>query len=161
MKYTAKGEHNKHFELLNTENNSLGRLDYTGWFSIKSDIVIGSDTWHIAPSNIWNTKIQVTKNEATIAELKYNWVGHMVIKLEDGQTYLFKPAFWHNKYSLLTEHEKEIIVLKPDFQWSKFSYNYEIETDDNYDEGKSALLVLILIYCCNQVHARGYASAAV
>jgi hypothetical protein len=82
----------------------------------------------------------------------------MVVKLGD-KSYVFKTGFWYNKYTLFTEHEKGIITLAPDFQWSKFSFNYEIETDDNYDEGKNALLILILIYCCNHIHTRSYVPA--
>ncbi|MBS1771721.1 MAG: hypothetical protein JST82_02585 [Bacteroidetes bacterium] len=160
MRYTAKGQHNKDFELFDVDGNSLGRLDYEGWFSMKVSILIGDDKYDIQSSSFWQTKLEVLKGDRVVADLKYNFGGNMVVNYHDVGTYLFKPSFWHSKFSLHTEHEKEIIMLKPDFQWRTFKFDYDIETDDNYLEGKNPLLVLILIYCCNHMKQRGAGASA-
>lgn len=151
MKYTAKGEHHRNFELFDENNNSLGMIGYDGWFSMKVKITQGSSQYHVESANFWHTELQVKKGDEVAATIKFGW-GGMSIDYQ-GKTYMFKAGMWHNKFSLVTDTDHAIITLKPDFQWTKFSFNYQIETDDNYTEGKSALLILILIYCCNQMQA--------
>lgn len=150
MKYTAKGEHNRHFELFDENNNSLGMVDYDGWFSMKVRITQGRSEYTVVSANFWHTELHVSKGDEVVAKLKFSWSGGMSVDFRD-KSYMFKAGFWHNKFNLLTETNQEIITLKPDFQWKIFSFNYEIETDDNYEEGRNALLILILIYCCNQM----------
>jgi hypothetical protein len=157
MKYTANGQHNRHFELFDEQNNPLGRIDYTSWFSQTVDIKLGDVTYVIKAANFWHTSLHVLKGDDVVAELKFNWAGNMIVKFE-GVSYMFKPTFWHNRYTLFTEHEMGIITLVPDFKWAKMSFNYDIETDDNYTEGKNALLILILMYCCNHIHTRSHAA---
>lgn len=161
MKYTAKGEHHRNFELFDENNNSLGIIGYDGWFSMKVKITQGSSQYSIESANFWHTELEVKKGDDVAATIKFGW-GGMTIDYQ-GKTYKFKTGMWQNKYTLSGETDHPIITLKPDFQWTKFSFNYEIETDDNYTEGKSALLVLILIYCCNYMQgmAGAVAGAAV
>lgn len=154
MKYIAKGEHNRHFELFAEDGRSLGRVDYDGWFSVHVDLVVGDDVYSLGASNFWNTSFQVVKNDNVVAELKVNWWNNLVIEMTGGATYLFKHDFWPHKYTLYTEHEKPIVRLEQDFVLSKFSFNYEMETDDNYSEANNPLLLLMLIYCCNHRHGR-------
>lgn len=153
MKYTAKGEHNRHFELFDENNNSLGMVGYDGWFSMKVKITQGSSEYRVESANFWHSELNVMKGEEIVAKVKFNWGGMTIEYL--GKSYMFKSGIWHNKFSLVTDTDHPIITLKPDFKWTQFSFNYQIETDDNYTEGKSALLVLILIYCCN--HMQGMA----
>lgn len=155
MNYTAKGEHHRNFELFDENNNSLGMIGYDGWFSMKVKITQGSSQYSIESANFWHTELEVKKGDDVAATIKFGW-GGMTIDYQ-GKTYKFKTGMWQNKYTLSAETDHPIITLKPDFQWTKFSFNYEIETDDNYTEGKSALLVLILIYCCN--YMQGMAGA--
>jgi len=155
MKYTAKGEHHRNFELFDENSNSLGMIGYDGWFSMKVKITQGSSQYNVESANFWHTELQVKKDDDVVATIKFGW-GGMNIDYQ-GKTYKFKTGMWQNKYTLCGETDHPIITLKPDFQWTKFSFNYQIETDDNYTEGKSALLVLILIYCCN--YMQGMAGA--
>jgi hypothetical protein len=159
MKYTAEGAHNRDFELFGENNSSIGRIVYSGWFSVKADVITGNETFKLAPTNIWQTDLQLKNGDQVIAEIKFNWVGNIVVNITNGRTYLFKSAFWRNKYSVLTEDERNVMELRPEFIWSKFLFNYEIETDDNVEESNNPMLILLFIYCCNQMHSRGFAGA--
>ena len=154
MKYTAKGTHNRHFELLDANDFALGKLDYTSWFTIKSEITLQDGTvYNLASSNIWHTSIDVNSIDNTIASLKFNWKGQIVVSLQGGQTYMFKrKGFFNMHFGLFNEHEQEIIIVNQKFELAKLSFNYFIETDDNYKEGKDIVLVLLLVYCANYMH---------
>ncbi len=154
MKYTALGKKSRHFELFNEMGDSLACLDYKGWFSVKVSITIGNDVYYIKPANFWQSTFNVIKGEEIIATLKFNGLGNFIVGYNNN-TYLFKASgFWQSKYKLFTEHKKDIITLNPDYKLPKFSFDYQIDTDDNYDEGKNALLLLLLVYCCNYIYAR-------
>jgi hypothetical protein len=161
MQYTAKGNHNREFELFDTNNNSLGILDYTQWFSIKAKVVMpNGDNYEIAPSNFWQTAIEMYHNDTVIASVKRNWVMNVIVTLGDSSHYYFKSVGLLNRhFALITEQDHEIAVLKPDFQWSKLSFHYEIETDDNYKELSDPVIILFLMYCCNFIHSKGGGAA--
>lgn len=154
MKYTAKGTHNRHFELLDTNGFALGKLDYTSWFTITSEITLQDGIqYSITPSNFWHTSIDVKSVDNTIASLKFNWKGQIVISMADGQSYMFKrKGFFNMHFALFNEHEHELIVVNQKFELAKLTFNYFIETDDNYKEGKDTVLLLLLVYCANYMH---------
>ncbi len=160
MNYTVKGEHNRHFELFDANNNSLGKLDYTSWFSIRSAIVMQSGkTYEIAPANVFQTSIQLNEGDTKLGSLKFNWKGQIIISMENGKTYTFKRVgFFHSHFGLFTEHDQEIVILNQHFKLSEFSFNYTIETDDNYTEGKDVQILLLMVYCANYMHSMAAAA---
>lgn len=160
MKYTAKGTHNRHFELLNEREEAIGKLDYTSWLSHrKAELHIGEKAYEIKPTSMMQTTIAINDGETRLYTLKFNWKGHIIIQKEGGATYNFKRVgFFKAHYGLFTEHEQEIIILKQHYELAKWSYNYELETDDNYTEGKDVMLLLALVYSINMLHM-AYAAA--
>lgn len=161
MQYTAAGTHNRHFELFTDDNKSLGRLDYTSWFSTNASITLANgDTYTIAPTNFWQTTIELVKNNVVIANVKRNWAMNIIVSIEGGPDYYFKNVgFLNRHYALIGDQDREVVALSPDFQWSTLSFNYEMETDDNYSELTDPAFLLFLIYCCNSLHGRGGGAA--
>jgi len=161
MKYTAKGTHNRHFELFDASEASLGKLDYTSWFSIKSAIALANGkTVTIEPANIWHTSVNFTVDGEPMGTLKLNWKMHMVLSMANGQTYIFKRVgFFNSHFGLFNEAEYEMAVLDQKFQLSKLSFNYTVETDDNYKEVNDPAMVLLMIYCANFMHSMGSGGA--
>lgn len=157
MRYTAAGTHNRHFELFTDDNRSLGRIDYTGWFSTNATITLtNGDVYNVMPTNFWQTTIELSKNDVVIADVKRNWAMNIIVNIHGGADYYFKNVgFLNRHYALIGDQDREVVALAPDFQWSTLSFNYEIETDDNYNELANAALLLFLIYCCNSMHGRG------
>lgn len=156
MRYIAKGQRNRHFELLDEEENVLGRIDHDGWFLNKANITIHNMVYEMSAVNFWQNKIEVSTGDIVVAELKFNWAGNIIIELAEGGHYLLKPNFWHSKYTLYTQEEKGIITLQSDFKWSSMSFIYDIEADDNYAEGRNVLLLLMLIYSYQRIRRSSY-----
>jgi hypothetical protein len=155
MNYTVKGTHNKHFELFNDKNESLGKLDYTSWFSTKSAIMLASGhSYEIASSGVFQTSIDITSGDTEVGSLKFNWKGNIIISMAGGKSYIFKRVgFINSRFGLFTDAEHEAIVLRQNFKLSELSFSYTIETDDNYPEGKDISFLLLLIYCANYMHS--------
>ncbi len=153
MQYTAKGIHNRHFELLDSTETTLGKLDYTTWFSTKAEVLLpNGDKYEIGNSNMWHTMLHMTKDDAEKCTMKYNWKAQIIITMEGGTTYMLKPkGFFHSSYVLMNEQEQELVTLHPDFQWAKLTFNYAIETNDNYTEAQDPVLILLLLYCTNHM----------
>lgn len=155
MRYTAKGQRNIHFELYDDNENILGRIDHDGWFVNKATISIHDISYELRAVNFWQNKIEVSRGDTVVAELKFNWAGNIIVEI-DGNEYLLRPNFWHSKYTLYTKEEHGIITLQSDFKWSNMSFVYDIETDDNYTEGRNVLLILILVYSYLRIRRSGY-----
>lgn len=160
MKYNAKGTNNRHFELLNERQEIIGKLDYTSWISHKkAELHIGDKAYEVKPTSMMHTTMAIHDGDTKLYTLKFNWKGQIVIQKEGGSAYTFKRVgFFNAHYGLFTEHEQEIVVLKQHYELSKWSFSYELETDDNYAEGKDTMMLLAIIYSVNMMHMT-YAAA--
>ncbi|HEY0670243.1 MAG TPA: hypothetical protein VGD22_18825 [Sphingobacteriaceae bacterium] len=136
---------NKTFEL--TDNSEkLGSLTYDGLFSFTANAVVGNNNYKITPAGFFNTIISVTRNGIEVANLKMNWKGHIIISFQNGQEYILKATgTFLNKYVLEDKDQQKIMLLDPDFNWAKFSYNYTISYEDKPD----LLLVILATYGAN------------
>lgn len=152
MQYTATGHRSQYFELYNDISQPLGTLNYTEWFSANANISMpDGDTYELGPSNFWQTSIEMRRGDTTIAAARRSWSMNEVITI-GGTEYHFKVVGLLNRhYALINEAGNEIAVLNPNFQWQSFSFTYEIETDDNYNELANPAIILFLIYCCNYI----------
>lgn len=159
MRYAARGKRMEYFELFDEQDNALGRLDFDGFFRNKVSINVADAHYEIHPVNFWQNKIEVSREDVVYAELKFNWAGNIIIEMTDGRQYLLRPNFWHTKYTLYTREEFGIITLQSDFRWSNMSFEYDIETDDNYTEGKEVLLLLMLVYSYLRIRRSTYVAA--
>lgn len=162
MKYTAKGTNNRHFELLNDKQELVGKLDYTSWLSHrKAELHVGDKAYEVKPTNMMQTTIAIHDGETTLYTLNFNWKGQIVIQKEGGQAYTFRRVgFFNAHYGLFTEQEREIVILNQHYELSKWSFSYDMETDDNYAEGKDTMMLLAVLYSINMMHM-SYAPAVV
>ena len=156
MRFTANGTRNSFFELADENCTSLGKLDYTSWFSIKAEILMpNGKIYNLHPQGAFHTSVSVLDGANNIASLKFNWKGQIIIELENGSSYAFKRVgFFNYHYGVFSEHDHETAVVHQQFKISEFTFNYIIETDDNYPEMNKPEFVLLLIYCCNYLHSR-------
>ncbi len=136
----------KTFEL--TDNSEkLGQIIYEGVFSLKATIIVGSDTYKITPKGIFATTISVTKNDIEVANLMMNWKGHVVISFQNEEEFILKATgTFQNKYVLEDKNQQKLMLLNPDFNWSKFDYNFTITYDN---KPQDLLLVLLATYSAN------------
>jgi hypothetical protein len=136
----------KTFELIDS-STKLGHLTYDGLFSFKADATVANDNYKITPNGIFSTTISVTKNGTEVASLKMNWKGHIIISFQEGQEFILKATgIFGNKYVLEDKDQQKLMLLHPDFNWAKFSYNYSISYDN---KPQDVLMVLLAAYAAN------------
>ena len=136
----------KTFELTDS-SEKLGHMTYDGLFSFKASAIVGNDNYKITPIGFFNTTISVTKNDMEVASMKMNWKGHIIISFQNGQEFILKATgTFLNKYVLEDKDQQKLMLLNPDFNWAKFSYNYSISYDN---KPQDILLVLLAAYSAN------------
>lgn len=137
----------KTFQLSNKEQ-LLGELIYKSLFSFSAEIVMHkTEIYLIKPVGIFSNCINVFKNDIVIATLKMNWHGQVVIHFKDGQEYLLKAmGLLQSKYIVENKNGEPFILLDPQFNWSKFNYNYTISYEK---QPQDVFFVLLCIYATN------------
>ena len=143
----AKSTDRKTFQL--TENGQLlGELIYENLFFLTAEIrLTNSELYEIEPVGIFGTSITVTKKGQEIANLKMNWRGQIVFAFQDGQEFVLKAkGFFHNKFVIENKYEEKLFQFDPEFNWSKFNYNYDITYDKKPED---ILLVFLGVYAAN------------
>ena len=136
----------KTFELTDS-SEKLGHITYDGLFSFKANAIVGNDNYKITPTEFFSTTISVTKNGTEVANLKMNWEGHIMISFQNGQEFILKATgTFLTKYVLEDQDQQKVMLLNPDFNWAKFSYNYSISYDN---KPQDILLVLLAAYSAN------------
>lgn len=136
----------KTFELVDG-SETLGHIHYDSLFSYKAEARAGNDHYTITPKGIFNTTVSVAQHSAEVATMQMSWKGQIILSFKDGKEYLLKPAgTFLSKYVLEDAGKQAILLLDPDFNWSKFSYNYNISYDTTPHD---ILLVLLATYAAN------------
>ncbi len=134
------------FELIDG-SEKLGQISYEGIFSYNAHATVGNDDYEIKPAGIFNTTIAVSKNGIEVANMQMNWKGHICISFQVGQEYVLKATgTFLNKFVVEDKDQQKIILFDPNFNWSKFSYNYTITYDNKPTD---TLLVLLATYAAN------------
>ena len=159
MKYIAKGNQNRHFELRDTVGELKGNLDYTSWFSRRSaDVQVPGASYTIAPTGTLQTTIALKSGEDPLITGKFNWKGQIVLHTPDGHSYVLKrTSVFGGTFGLFNDEEREIMVLHQHFEIKGWSFCYEIDTDESHREYKDIPLILMLLYCINHMHLGAYA----
>jgi hypothetical protein len=136
----------KTFEL-SDNNEKLGQLHYDGFFTFRCHASVGNETYDIKPTGVFGTSMSVTREGKEVANLKMNWKGNIIISLQHGEELVLKPTgMFMNHYVLEDKDQQKILLLRPDFDWAKFSYHYDISYDQR---PKDVLLVLLAAYSAN------------
>jgi len=152
--YKVKSEDPKHFSLI-INDQEIGRLKYEKWFSFKAEMILeGTRTYQIEPKGFWGTTIELKQNEIILLNFKMNWNGNIIINTrfdEIERDFMLKhKGILKDSYVLLNKEEEDLLVIKPDFKWSKFNYDYNISTTDLFDNlNFNLILVLTTIHCVN------------
>lgn len=152
--YTVTASGNQEFQLL-ANDNLVGTLRYPQWYSIKAGITLANgSTFQVEPRGFWGTTIELKDEQTVLLTFKMNWKGDIIIKSkldESAKAFVFKSkSVLKHTYALQDKEERELLVIQPDFQWSKLNYNYTIFTTEHFAEVKSQVLLLLMaIHCAN------------
>ena len=152
--YKVKSTDTRKFSL--TQNDIiLGDLTYEKWFSFTSEIILADNSrYQIEPKGFWGTTIEVRDEKNILLNFKMNWNSNIIIntKFENVENhFVFKPkGIFKSTYALFDTEGQEILVIQPDFKWSKFNYDYCIITSDTFNKfANNELLLLATIHCAN------------
>ena len=132
-----------------TENGQLlGELIYESLFSAKAEIKLtNAELYEIKPVGFFGTSIAVIKSGAEIANLKMNWKGQIVFAFQNGEEFVFKAkGVFSSNYIIENKEAEKLIALDPKFNWSQFTYNYDIQYDK---KPQDILFVLLGVYAAN------------
>jgi hypothetical protein len=134
------------FELIDN-SETLGQIHYDNLFSYKANAMAGHDQYKITPKGFFSTTVSVTQQGTEVANMQMNWKGNITLSFKNGKEYILKARgpFW-NKYAVEDNDQHTILLLEPDFNWSKFSYNYNVSYDHTPQD---LLLVLLATYSAN------------
>ncbi|MFA7446230.1 MAG: hypothetical protein WCY89_09805 [Flavobacteriaceae bacterium] len=135
----------KTFELIKG-SQKLGKLTYESLFSFKAHLQVENNTYKIAPKGLFSTQISVSQNDTEIASMKITFHGGIALTFANGKEFILKAkGVFHANYILEDENQQQLLVLHPDFKWTKLSYNYSV----SYDQPQDPLLVLLTTYAAN------------
>jgi hypothetical protein len=151
--YKANSTKSSHFSLT-MDNVQIGELKYTKWYSFKAEILLADNSlYQFEPKGFWNSIIELQKEGKTLLEFEMGWKG-IVIKTHfngNERKYLLQlKGLLSNKYLLIDTDEKELLAVDCDFKWTKFNFDFHIETSNEFDKFENKkLLLLTTIHCIN------------
>ena len=158
--YKAQSEGLLSFDV--TRNDKfIGRLSYKNWYSFKASIELADNsTYQVEEKGFWGTTIELKQNEKLLLNFKMNWNGDIIVQTYFDRAeadYVFKhKGFLKESYVLLDRKGTELLVMKPDLNWRKLNYNYQLTTTNEFDEFSSnKILLFTVLHCANY-----YVSAA-
>lgn len=145
----------------------VSRLTFRNRFSSKAEITVAEKQMlSIEPANIWRTVYDVKKGEKTILSFHRKWNGNSLVKTffdTNNQEYTFKhQGFFKSKYLLLDKDLRKMIEVKPEFNWRKFSYGFNIEVSDSMKRREQhQLLAILAVYLCKEFISRQASHGAI
>ncbi|GGG47792.1 hypothetical protein [Hymenobacter glacieicola] len=153
--YRIIADGTRDFQLLAADGTALAALHYSEWFSFKAVATLADgSSFRLEPKGFWGTTIELKDQDKVLLNFKMNWDGNIIIKsrLDDGnQAFVFKSkSMRKGEYALRGRNEQELLVVKPDFQWSKLNYNYTLTSTEELEASDSkVLLLLTVLHCAN------------
>lgn len=149
--YKANSTNSRNFSL--TENNlNIGELRYNKWYSFKAEIALADNSvYQLEPKGIWDSKIELKKGEEKLLDFEMGWKG-IVINFENSdKKYLLRlKGLLSSKYVLIDQNQKEILAMETDFKWNKLTFDFDIETSNEFDNFENKhILLLTTLHCVN------------
>jgi hypothetical protein len=141
----------KEYILKSDDDAFLGKLVFENWTATKANITTQfGEFFDIATKGFWGTSMSISKSGVEFSELKMNWKGEIVIDMSangKGEDYLLKSYnLWMSQFCLQNRDKKEIMIITPDYKWSKWHYNFKIEVNPDFKDMADEILTLISIY---------------
>ena len=152
--YSAISKNFRKYILL-ADEHPLAEMNYFNWYSLKASITLSdSSQFLLKPKGIWNSTIELWMDEKVLLYYKFGWKG-INIKIQSEnieESYLLKPiGFFKYKYVLIDSNKKELLTVKPKFNWNKFNHDFAIESTEEFENLNLKEAVLLTI-----VHSINY-----
>jgi hypothetical protein len=148
-----------------SNGNVLGVLQYRYWYSSKAYITIGKeDEYTVERKGFWGNLHEVKHGGVVQLQLKTQWDGGIAIikPKEKEHFYEFKrKGFFANGYVLTNYKGEELLLLKADFSWKKFTTGYTIDCNEDFCNNPfQHLLILLCVYHYKAAQAMEVAAVA-
>ena len=155
----AKSINSRNFQLFDENNQILGELIYSKWYSTKAEIKIGTKIYKTDTKGFWTTSIEISEYEKVLLKFKMDWKGNIIMtSLQDGEKhFIIKKEKWYSNILVMKdENEKVYFHLKRNFKWKDFKFHYEIALEEDLD----AITLLSIIHVVNYFSSQDDGSAA-
>ena len=145
---------NSHNFTLRFDYQKVGELVYKKWYSFSAEIQMTDGTkYQLEPTGFWDSKIELKDDTQTLLEFKMGWKGIIIKTLfnDSEEVFLLKlKGLLSNKFVLLDTNDEELMAAETSFKWSKFNFDYNIETTPVFDNFENKeLLLLTVLHCIN------------
>ncbi|MHC1778493.1 MAG: hypothetical protein AB9834_24035 [Lentimicrobium sp.] len=142
------------------EGHETGRLEYKNRYSSKASLTDPErHVYQIVPANFWKTVFEVRDHSGTIITIRRKWNGYAVVETHFGagdREYIFRHrGLFNSRYLLTDKDDRDMLVVRTKFIWTKFRYNYHIEVSDSFRRLPRYLLITtLMVYLCREYISR-------
>ncbi|MBO0360646.1 hypothetical protein J0X19_21985 [Hymenobacter sp. BT186] len=135
----------------------VGQLTYPSWFSFEATLTLATEPtpFAVQPKGFWGTTIELRQHDTTLLRFKMGWNGNIILQStfpgHAPQDFVFRQKGLFKSHYLLTDAEgQELLVVQPDFKWSKFTYEFALTSTAALETHPSKdVLLLLAVHCAN------------
>jgi hypothetical protein len=135
----------------------VGELTYPSWFSFEATLTLSTDPtpFAVQPKGFWGTTIELRQHETTLLRFKMGWNGNIILQSTFAglapQDFVFRQQGFFKSHYLLTDAEgQELLVVRPDFKWNKFTYEFALTATPALEAHPyKDVLLLLAVHCAN------------
>jgi hypothetical protein len=144
--------------ILLADQHPLAEMNYLYWYSLKATIKLSDSTqFLLKPKGIWNSTIELWKDEEVLLNYKLGWKGVNIKIQSEGieESYLLKSkGIFSYKYILIDSNKKVLLTIKPKYKWNRFNFDFAIESTEQFEQlNLKESLLLTIVHCINYLIA--------
>ncbi len=142
----------KRFELVNTEQNVIGSIEYqNGDFSEGLILLTDKFTIQLIATGVWVTIFNIGSTEKIMTNIKVEARSTMSIrKFYKRKKYTFKKSEnWKMRFSLFNADGDDLLTLVPTVNWKKESHDFNLQLNEDFEKECDAFLILQALHCAN------------
>lgn len=144
--YKAISKGFKEFNLLDENEQFLGKIYYPKWYSYEIKIETAQGIFDVEMKGFWKTNMeQFDANHSKIRTALITWKGFILEENSGKKYYLSSKGFWDYHFVLEDENKNELLNVHSKFSWKEFNSIYEISTTQDFDTD----FLLLIIHCVN------------
>lgn len=150
------------YKLYNDDGSAAGSLTYLD--DSLSEAILSCDKEYFISkqsTGTWITK-DIT-NDMQLALCKVRIGGTMTLVINNKQYIFKKPFSWKLRLLMLNAEKEELLAFLPTANWKIHSYNYGLQSNDEFIKETDSFLILQALHCavCSMAMMNGFISPIV